>query len=387
MTDMADAQSNPVSAIPVSEAVQPSQLPTVTPRNVLIMAAGTGGHVFPALAVAQVLQQQGHRVHWLVTEQGMEHRLLQDKGIPLHPIKVQGLRGNGLMRLIKAPFMILSATQATRRFIQSQKIDVVAGFGGYVAGPGGLAAKLSGRPLVIHEQNAIAGLTNRVLARWASVVCQAFPGAFAASPQVKTTGNPVRQPILAIADPATRLAGRAGPFRLLIVGGSLGAQALNQHVPVALQQVAAQTGLALQVTHQCGQAEQAAVQTAYAAAPQVQAEVVPFIQDMAAAYAQADLVICRAGALTVTELACAGVPAIFVPLPHAVDDHQTANAQYLVQAGAARLLPQPQLMAGELVQLLPTLLDRAVLQSMAQKARAQGHREATQQVAQIVMTV
>lgn len=353
------------------------------------MAAGTGGHVFPALAVAQALQAQGHQVSWLATHQGMEHRLLADQPIPLFPIDVQGLRGNGLLRLFKAPLMILTSTWAALRVIRQQQIDVIAGFGGYVAGPGGLAARLAGRRLVIHEQNAIAGMTNRYLARLAAVVCQAFPSAFAPSAQVLTTGNPVRQPILSLPAPAERFAGRHGPLRILVVGGSLGAKALNDQLPAAFASLC-QQGQSLQIRHQCGQAAQAELAVRYAelaagSGGRLEAEVVAFIQDMAGAYGQADLVICRAGALTVTELACAGVPAVFVPLPHAVDDHQTANARYLVDAGAACLLPQSQLDQARLLAVLQPLLDRTVLLQMAEKAAALGQRDATAQVVRAIL--
>ncbi len=357
-----------------------------SPRRVLIMAAGTGGHVFPALAVARELQARGVEVHWLATRQGMEHRLLADAGIPLYPIDIQGVRGNGLLRLLKTPLMLLATTVAAMGLIRRLRIDAVAGFGGYVTAPGGLAARLCGVPLVIHEQNAIAGMSNRQLARFARWVLQAFPGAFPAGERVQTTGNPVRAEIVAVPVPEQRYAGRTGPIRVLVIGGSLGAQALNERVPVALGLLAAQ-GHAVQVRHQCGQAQVEATQARYAAVPDVQAEVLPFVRDMAQAYADCDLLICRAGALTVTEVATAGVPALFVPLPHAVDDHQTANARYLADAGAALLCPQATLTAEHLAGVLQPLLDRAVLLDMAQKSRRLAQPQATRQVADVLESV
>lgn len=346
-----------------------------------MMAAGTGGHVFPALAVARALQQRGHRVSWLATPAGMENRLLQQEtAIQRFPIDIQGVRGNGLKRKLAAPFKILAATLAARQIIQRQKIDAVAGFGGYVCGPGGLAARLSGTPLLIHEQNAIAGMTNRQLSRFASRVCEAFAGTFAGHPRVVTTGNPVREDICHLPVPAERYASRGDtPLNVLIVGGSLGAQALNQHLPAALLGV----GQPLRIIHQCGQAQLDDTRQRYAELPQVAGttvEVVPFIEDMAAAYAGTDLMICRAGALTVTEVATAGVAAIFVPLPSAVDDHQTANARYLADHDAARLCPQPELAAGALPQLLRPLLDRYVLAQMASRAHELAQPRATEQV-------
>lgn len=351
------------------------------------MAAGTGGHVFPALAVAEQLRASGVQVHWLATPAGMEHRLVQPSGIPLYPIDIQGLRGNGIKRLLLAPFKILKATLAAMRIMRTLKIDAVAGFGGYVAGPGGLAARLLGIPVVIHEQNAVAGMTNTQLARLARKVLQAFPDTFPSSDKVSTTGNPVRQAIVDVAPPAQRYAGRSGTFQILVIGGSLGAQALNQHIPAAL----ALMTQPIQVKHQCGQAQLEHTQQAYAQArqtnPLLVAEVLPFVQDMAAAYAEADLIICRAGALTVTEVATVGIPAIFIPLPSAVDDHQTVNAGYLVDAGAAVLCPQASLTAQSLAATLTGLLDRSVLLSMAEKSRAKAQPTATASVVAAILSV
>lgn len=355
--------------------------------NVLIMAAGTGGHVFPALAVAEQLRASGVQVHWLATPAGMEHRLVQPSGIPLYPIDIQGIRGNGIKRLLIAPFKILTATLAAMRLMRTLKIDAVAGFGGYVAGPGGLAARLLGIPLIIHEQNAVAGMTNTQLARIARKVLQAFPETFPNSDKVSTTGNPVRQAICEVAIPAQRYANRSGAFQILVIGGSLGAQALNQQIPAAL----AQLPQPIQVTHQCGQKQLEQTQREYALAQQVNSqlsvEVVPFIEDMAAAYAHADLIICRAGALTVTEVATVGIPAIFIPLPSAVDDHQTMNAGYLVDAGAAVLCPQAMLTPDRLAATLMNVLDRSILLMMAEKSRAKAQPTATATVVAAILTV
>ena len=358
--------------------------------NVLIMAAGTGGHVFPALAVAESLRARGLSVHWLATPAGMEHRLVEPTGIPLYPIDIQGVRGNGVLRLLKAPFKILAATIAALRLMRVLKIDAVAGFGGYVAGPGGLAARLLGIPLVIHEQNAVAGMTNSHLARLATTVLQAFPNTFAPSPKLHTTGNPVRAAICAVPDPVQRFAGRAGPIRVLVIGGSLGAQVLNERVPAALA-LLCQTmqGQSIEVTHQCGQKQVDLTRQHYQthAAAQMQWDVVPFIDDMAQAYAAADFIICRAGALTVTEVATAGLPAVFVPLPSAVDDHQTSNAKYLSVGGAAVLCPQAQMTPESLAKILQPLMDRTVLLEMAIRARACAQPDATGCVVDAILSV
>ena len=360
-------------------------------KTVMIMAAGTGGHVFPALAVAEKLREQGIDVHWLATRTGMEHRLVGAKNIPLHSIDIQGLRGNGIKRLIIAPFKILSATLTAMRLMRSLKVDAVSGFGGYVAGPGGLAARLLGLPLVVHEQNAIAGFTNTQLARIAQLVLQAFPNTFPSSVKIKTTGNPVRQDIASLPAPAQRYDARGNsPLTVLIVGGSLGAQALNERVPEAL----ALLDMPLKIMHQCGQQQLESTQQRYAAlngtaltSGQLDVQVVPFVEDMAQAYANADLMICRAGALTVTEVATAGVAAIFVPLPSAVDDHQTANAHYLADNDAAIICPQASLTAQSLHQALAPLMDRSILKDMAIKAKQQAHPHATQQVVDLLLSL
>lgn len=350
----------------------------------MMMAAGTGGHVFPALAVAKELQQQGIQVSWLATPTGMENRLLKNHNIPIYQIDIQGVRGNGAVRKLLAPFKILKATLSAMRYMKQLKVDAVAGFGGYVAGPGGLAARALGIPVIIHEQNAIAGFTNTQLSRIAKKVCQAFPGTFAESAKIVTTGNPVRKEITEILSPSWRYQERekAGlPLRVLIVGGSLGAQALNERVPEALKQL----NVPLNVYHQCGQNHAEATRARYADKPaSLQVEVQPFIEDMAKAYADADLIICRAGALTVTEIATAGVAAVFVPLPSAVDDHQTANARFLAKTGAAKICPQATLTPDSLKELLVPLMNRQLLSEMAVKARQQAQPDATQHVVRLI---
>ncbi|AYA67497.1 undecaprenyldiphospho-muramoylpentapeptide beta-N-acetylglucosaminyltransferase [Acinetobacter sp. WCHA55] len=357
------------------------------PKHVMMMAAGTGGHVFPALAVAKELQKQGCQVSWLATPTGMENRLLKNHDIPIYQIDIQGVRGNGLVRKVLAPFKILKATLSAMRYMKQLKVDAVAGFGGYVAGPGGLAARALGIPVIIHEQNAIAGFTNTQLSRIAQTVCQAFPNTFAAQDKIVTTGNPVRKEITEILNPSWRYQEREKtglPLRVLIVGGSLGAQALNERIPEALKQL----NVPLSVYHQCGQNHAEATQARYADAPeQLQVEVQPFIEDMAQAYSDADLIICRAGALTVTEIATAGVAAVFVPLPSAVDDHQTANAKFLANIGAAKICPQASMTPESLKALLLPLMNRQLLSEMAVKARQQAQPDATQHVVRLIQAL
>ena len=354
------------------------------PKHVMMMAAGTGGHVFPALAVAKDLQQQGIEVSWLATPAGMENRLLKNHNIPIYQIDIQGVRGNGVVRKLAAPFKILKATLSAMKYMKQLKVDAVAGFGGYVAGPGGLAARMLGIPVIIHEQNAVAGFTNTQLSRIAKKVCQAFPNTFPAQDKIVTTGNPVRKEITEIFNPSWRYQERekAGqPLRILIVGGSLGAQALNERVPEALKQL----NVPLNVYHQCGQNHADATRARYADAPAtLNIEVQPFIEDMAQAYSDADLIICRAGALTVTEIATAGVAAIFVPLPSAVDDHQTANARFLANLGAAKICPQATMTPDSLKALLEPMLNRQLLMEMAVKARQQAQPDATQHVVRLI---
>ena len=350
----------------------------------MMMAAGTGGHVFPALAVAKELQQQGIQVSWLATPSGMENRLLKNQNIPIYQIDIQGVRGNGLVRKLVAPFKILKATLSAMKYMKQLNVDAVAGFGGYVAGPGGLAARALGIPVIIHEQNAVAGFTNTQLSRVAKTVCQAFPNTFPENNKIKTTGNPVRKEITEILNPSWRYQERekAGePLRILIVGGSLGAQALNERVPEALKQL----DVPLNVFHQCGQNQAEKTLEGYKGkSDQLQVEVQPFIEDMAKAYSDADLIICRAGALTVTEIATAGVAAVFVPLPSAVDDHQTANSKFLANSGAAKICPQATLTPDSLKEVLAPLMNRQLLSEMASKARQQAQPDATQQVVRLI---
>jgi UDP-N-acetylglucosamine--N-acetylmuramyl-(pentapeptide) pyrophosphoryl-undecaprenol N-acetylglucosamine transferase len=347
-------------------------------KSVVVMAGGTGGHVFPALAVAKALQQQGVRIHWLGTAAGIEADIVPRNQLAITYLDVSGVRGQGLKRLLLAPFKIMAATLAAMRVMRTVEADCVIGLGGYVTGPGGLAARLLGKPLVIHEQNAIAGFTNRMLSTLATRVLQAFPGAFPDGPRVRTTGNPVRPEICTVDEPAVRFADRTGPLRVLVLGGSQGAVALNGLIPAAMALLPAESRPVIR--HQTGR-KQVEATTANFEKAGVAAEVLPFIDDMASAYAWADLVICRSGALTVSELAAAGAASILIPYPFAVDDHQTANARYLTGAGAALLCPQKDLTPEALAQTLSSVWRRETLLAMAVKARGQARAEATATVA------
>lgn len=311
-------------------------------RRVLIMAGGTGGHVFPALAVADELRSQHCDVFWMGTENGIEAKLVPVAGYPLTYIHVKGLRGNGLKGWVLAPFKLLKAVFEAIIAIREIKPDVVLGLGGFASGPGGLAAWLLRKPVVIHEQNAIPGLTNRLLSKFAKQVLEGFPQSFAASPKIRWVGNPVRVSIESLALPDKRFAMRSGPIRLLVLGGSLGAKVLNTVVPHAIS-LTDEVKL-FEIKHQCGERHLKDCQQSYENA-NVEAEVTAFIDDMTVAYEWADLVICRSGALTVAELAAAGVGALLIPYPYAVDDHQTHNAMALVTAGAAKLIPENTLTA------------------------------------------
>ena len=345
--------------------------------GVMILAGGTGGHIYPALAVAEHLRAQGVRLAWLGSAQGMEAALVPRHDIPFNAVKIAGLRGKGTLGWLLAPFMIATATLQAMRVLRAVRPGVVLGMGGFVSGPGGLAAWLCRRPLVIHEQNAIPGLTNRLLARIATRVLEAYPHSFAPALRARVTGNPVREAVAAIAPPAARVH-RDGPVRVLVVGGSLGAHSLNAHVPPA---VAAVQGTLIEVWHQTGRSECEVTAARYRELG-IQARVAPFIDDMPAAYGWADLVVCRAGAMTVAELAAAGCAAVLVPFPHAVDDHQTANARYLADAGAARVIADATLADGALGPLLQTLAsDRPGLLDMATRARAAGRPAAADAVA------
>lgn len=341
-----------------------TQQPAATAPCALVMAGGTGGHIFPGLALAEALRERGWRVHWLGAPASMEQRLVPPRGFAFEPVAFGGVRGKGLKTLALLPWRLLQAFGQSWRVVRRVRPDVVIGLGGYITFPGGLMAVLAGRPLLLHEQNSVAGLANKVLARVAKGVFSAYPNAL---PQAQWVGNPLRAEFLQQAPPAERFAGRSGPLRLLVVGGSLGARALNDAVPQALALIPpAQRPV---VTHQSGEKQIDALRAAYAAAG-VQATLTPFIQDTARAFADADVVIARAGASTVTELAAVGAAAIFVPFPHAVDDHQTHNARFLVDAGAAWLLPQNQLSAAGLARQLQALT-RPELQARAERALAQ----------------
>lgn len=363
---------------------------TAKQPRVLIMAAGTGGHVFPAMAVAHELESRGAVVHWLGTVVGMENDLLADSGFIYHAINMQGLRGNGIARMLKTPTTLLKATLAVIKVIQSNSIDIVVGFGGYVTAPGGLAARFTKTPLMIHEQNAIAGMSNRYLAKMAQKILQAFPDTFSDIPQSKviTVGNPVRDAITNVPPPELRINPDDNrPLKLLVVGGSLGAQALNNTIAPTLKWLENQANAPhWQVRHQCGKNNLDATQAVYDQADlkTTQYEILPFVKDMADAYAWADVIVCRAGALTVTEVANVGLPAVFVPLPHAVDDHQTANAKTLSEKGAAFLMPQSQLTAESLSQILGSLNRQKIL-AMAEKARAFANPSATEQTADLIL--
>ncbi len=348
-------------------------------RPVLIMAGGTGGHVFPALAVAERLRQRGVPVVWMGTRRGLEATLVPKAGIPMEWIGVAGLRGKGVRRLLEMPLMLGRALWQAGTILRRLRPRVVLGMGGFASGPGGMMARLLGIPLVVHEQNAIAGLTNRGLSRLASRVLEAFPDTFPPARRAIAVGNPVRESIAALPPPTERFAGRDGPPRLLVLGGSQGARALNQLVPQAL----ALLGDAERPTvwHQAGGQLHEAAAVAYREAGTT-ARLTPFIEDIAEAYGWADLVLCRSGALTVAELAAAGVGAVLVPFPFAVDDHQTANARFLERRGAALVIQQAELTRERLAAILRELLgDRARLLSMARAARSLAAIEAAEQVA------
>ena len=332
-------------------------------KTLMVMAGGTGGHIFPGIAVAEELRARGWRIVWMGNPEGMEARIVPPRGYDTAGVRFGALRGKGLLRKLLLPVTLLSGFWQALREIRRVRPDVVLGMGGYITFPGGMMAALLGRPLVLHEQNSVAGLANRVLARVADRVLSGFPEVLE---QAEWMGNPVRAEIAAVLPPAERMAGRSGPLRVLVVGGSLGAAVLNETVPQALLRLPAEQRPV--VVHQAGERQIEALRAAYARA-QVDGELRPFIDDMAAAYADADLVICRAGALTVAELAAAGVASLLVPFPYAVDDHQTGNARFLADRGGAYLLPQSELTPDRLAGILSSL-DRGRLLHMAENARA-----------------
>ncbi|MGZ8256617.1 MAG: undecaprenyldiphospho-muramoylpentapeptide beta-N-acetylglucosaminyltransferase [Gallionella sp.] len=345
-------------------------------RTILIMAGGTGGHIFPALAVADVLRAQGWNVVWLGAPNSMEAELVPKHGYPIRLVNFTGVRGKGLLRLVYLPMQLLRACWQSAAVIRDVRPDVVLGMGGYITFPGGVMARVLGKKLVIHEQNSIAGLSNKVLAKIANRVMSGFPKVL---PQAVWCGNPVRVAISQLAAPQARFATRTGNLKVLVVGGSLGAQALNEAMPQALALIP--VAQRPEVTHQTGKKHFDAVQALYSGAGTA-AQIHAFVDDMASAYSEADVVICRAGALTIAELAAAGVASILIPFPHAVDDHQTHNAQFLSAQGAAILLPQNALNAVTLARYLQDL-NREKLLSMAVAARALAKPDAASSVAKI----
>jgi UDP-N-acetylglucosamine--N-acetylmuramyl-(pentapeptide) pyrophosphoryl-undecaprenol N-acetylglucosamine transferase len=355
----------------------------------MIMAGGTGGHVFPGLAVADELRARGVDVVWLGSRGGMEAELVAKAGVEMECISISGLRGKGIVGWLLAPFRLATALMQSLAVIMRRRPAVILGMGGFVAGPGGVMSWLLRKPLLIHEQNAIAGLTNTLLAKLATKVLEAFPGTFGARKDVIGIGNPVRAVIASLPEPVVRLAQRSTRLRLLIVGGSLGAQGLNDVVPQAVANMAPE--LRPDIWHQAGKRNIDATRAQYQRL-NVDGRVEPFIDDMAAAYGWADLVLCRSGALTVSELAAAGVAAVLVPFPHAVDDHQTANAAYLADVGAAILIQQRDLSAAGLQALLEEFsrdcqTGRERLLAMAQKARSKAMPSAATRVADICLEV
>jgi UDP-N-acetylglucosamine--N-acetylmuramyl-(pentapeptide) pyrophosphoryl-undecaprenol N-acetylglucosamine transferase len=351
-------------------------------NGVLIMAGGTGGHIFPGLAVAQLLRERGIAVRWLGAAGGMETRTVPGAGIELDLVEIAGLRGKGFMRWLRMPLMLLRAVTQARRLLEANRPRCAISFGGYAAAPGGIAAWTRGIPLLVHEQNRVPGMTNKLLARFARTILQGFPGTFPEKPSVISSGNPVRTEVADLPRPRQRLAGRAGPVRVLVTGGSQGASILNQTVPAALKLLP--SSIVLEVRHQAGAKRVDEALEAYAGT-EIPAHVKPFITDMADAYGWADLVICRSGALTVAELAAAGVAAILVPLPHAVDDHQARNAEYLANDGAAIILQQRDLDAESLAAALePLLSSRGKLLEMATAARQLALPDAAEKVVEAI---
>jgi len=347
-------------------------------KTILIMAGGTGGHIFPGLAVAEQMRAAGWEVVWMGARGGMEERLVPKHGYRAAWIRAKAARGKGLVQKLLLPANLLYSFWESARHIRSLRPNVVLGLGGYVAFPGGMMASLWNRPLALHEQNAIPGLANKVLAQVSDKVMAGFPRALK---NAEWTGNPVRAEIAAIAAPETRFQNRQGPLRILVVGGSLGAQALNESVPRALALMHDRP----EVVHQAGEKHLDALRKHYAEA-RVKGELVAFIDDMARRYAEADLVICRAGAVTIAELSAGGMASILVPFPHAVDDHQTANGKFLADHGAALLIQQRDLTPQKLAQMIQGL-ERSRLLEMARKARALGKPDAARVVAERCMSI
>lgn len=353
-------------------------------KRLLVMAGGTGGHVFPGLAVANMLRDQDWEIHWLGCATRMEADLVPKHNIDISYIDVEGVRGNGIVKLLKAPFKLMRSVWQARQVIKSFKPDVVLGMGGFASGPGGIAAKLCGIPLVLHEQNAVAGLTNRYLAKVATQVMVAFDGALS-SHKPMVVGNPVRHDIIELGRQTVK---RDVALNILVVGGSLGAKVLNDTLPQTLSLL---DDLAINIVHQAGKNNSTLLQENYDANQAIQADkiitVSDFIDDMANAYQQADLVICRAGALTVSEIAVLGLPAIFIPLPYAVDDHQTKNAQALSDQNAAIILPQSTMTPESLTQAIIEMSDKKVLQAMHEASANIAKIDATEEVARVLATL
>lgn len=358
-------------------------------KTILLMAGGTGGHIFPALAVGKYLEAQGWKLHWLGSVGKMEERIVPEHNIPIDLLPVKAIRGKGFISLLKAPFNIISSVLEAKKMIKKINPDVVLGMGGFASGPGGIAAKLMGIPLVIHEQNAIAGMTNKWLHKFSNITLQAYPGAFKGKKKVITTGNPVRADFKKITD---KQFSENGHLKVLIVGGSLGAEILNEKVPETMEIVNAD--LNIEVWHQTGRGNLSEVEARYDSAKNdkannnVTAKVTEFIDDMGDAYAWADLVICRAGALTVAEVAMSGVCAIFVPFPYAVDDHQTHNARYLSDESGAILIPQHNLQAETLADQITALANnKNHMKNIADKALSLAKENATESVAKFCINV
>ncbi|WP_373742233.1 undecaprenyldiphospho-muramoylpentapeptide beta-N-acetylglucosaminyltransferase [Neisseria sp.] len=353
----------------------------MTAKTFMLMAGGTGGHIFPALAVADALKKRGHHVIWLGSEDSMETRIVPEYGIRIETLAIKGVRGNGIKRKLMLPFTLFKTVQTAMGIIKKHRVDCVIGFGGFVTFPGGVAAKLSGVPIVIHEQNAVAGLANKQLSRWAKRVLYAFPRVF--EHENGLVGNPVRADIANLPAPAERFAGREGRLKVLVMGGSLGADILNKLLPQALALLP--EAQRPQMYHQSGRNKLGTLESDYAALG-VEAQCVEFITDMVSAYRDADLVVCRAGALTIAELTAAGIGALLVPYPHAVDDHQTANARFMVHAEAGLLLPQAQLTAEKLAEILGSL-DRKRCLEWAENARTLAMPDSADNVAEAAVAV
>ncbi|MHA2938502.1 undecaprenyldiphospho-muramoylpentapeptide beta-N-acetylglucosaminyltransferase [Vibrio sp. RC27] len=347
-------------------------------KRLTVMAGGTGGHVFPGLAVAKQLQQQGWDIRWLGTADRMEAELVPKHGIEIDFIKVKGIRGLGVGRLLKAPFQVINAIRQARAHFKRFKPDVVLGMGGYVSGPGGIAAWTLGIPVVLHEQNAVAGLTNQWLARIATRVFQAFPGAF---PTADVVGNPVREDVVSLPEPKQRMENRQGPIRILVMGGSQGAQILNCTLPDVMAELSEE----YEIHHQVGKNNVAEVEGLYQNHQILNYKVDEFIDNVAQAYDWADLIVCRSGALTVSEVSSAGLGAIFIPFMHK-DRQQALNADHLVACGGAKMIEQPDLTVEKLVTLIQSL-DRDILTNMAVQARKAAMSDADMVVAKAIASL